>query len=86
MLSREQLCDYLGVSWSTLRSVLTVSPVDLGVNVIRYRRDQIDEWVRSRPPRFGKVPQVPEAAAFEASAPDTRLRALERARERANGR
>lgn len=86
MLSRDQLCDYLGVSWSTLKSILTVPPVDLGAKVIRYRRDQIDEWVKSRPPRQGGMLSTPEAAPPAPAAPDARLRALERARERAQGR
>lgn len=86
MLSRDQLCNYLGVSWSTLKSILTVPPVDLGAKVIRYRRDQIDEWVKSRPPLQGRMPSTLQALAPEPAAPDARLRALERARERAHGR
>ena len=88
MLTRAELCDYLGLSWSTLKHVLTVPPVDLGGSMIRYRRDQIDEWVKSRPPRLGRATQAsaPVAHLAEPPAPDTRLRALERARRRAQGR
>lgn len=52
LLSRSELCEYLGVSWRTLKNVLTVRPVDMGANVVRYNRDQIDEWVATLPPRL----------------------------------
>lgn len=88
MMSRAQLCDYLGVSWTTLKAILTVPPVDLGANVVRYRRDQIDEWVKSRPPRRQERanPSPPIQADRDESSPDARLSALDRARQRAGGR
>lgn len=52
LLDRGQLCEYLGASWRTLKNVLTVRPVDMGANVIRYSRVQIDEWVATLPPRL----------------------------------
>lgn len=56
LLTREQLCAYLGdLSWETVKKVLTVAPVDLGANVLRYRRPEIDAWVDSRPARGERV-------------------------------
>lgn len=85
MLSRTQLCLYLGVSWATLKGVLTVRPVDMGASVIRYRRDQIDEWVRSRPQRaakaLGPTPE-PQGPPAETPEQDARLLALARAKKR----
>ena len=52
LLNRDELCEYLGASWRTLKNVLTVRPVDMGANVIRYSRVQIDDWVATLPPRF----------------------------------
>ena len=52
LLNRDELCEYLGASWRTLKNVLTVRPVDMGANVIRYSRIQIDEWVATLPPRL----------------------------------
>jgi len=89
MLSRDQLCDSLGVSWYTLKGLLTVSPVDLGANVIRYRRDQIDEWVKSRPPRAARGRRTcpePQAPTAETPEQDSRLLALDRARQRLEAR
>ena len=87
-MSRAQLCDYLGVSWTTLKAILTVPPVDLGANVVRYRRDQIDEWVKSRPPRRQERDNAspPIQPDRDDPSPDARLSALDRARQRAGGR
>lgn len=84
MLSRAELCDYLGVSWSTLKGTLTVHPIDLGASVIRYSRAQIDDWIKTRPPRIkgGSRPLI-EDVSIE-SIPDERLTALERVRRRAD--
>ncbi|MFC5345662.1 helix-turn-helix transcriptional regulator [Brevundimonas staleyi] len=86
MLSRSQLCAYLGVSWSTLKGTLTVHPIDLGASVIRYSRAQIDEWIETRPPKIrgGGRPLI-EAPESE-PVPDERLTALERVRRRADRR
>lgn len=62
LLTREQLCAYLGgLSWETVKKVLTVAPVDLGANVLRYRRPEIDAWVDTRPARGERV--LPDGAA-----------------------
>jgi predicted DNA-binding transcriptional regulator AlpA len=87
MLTRAELCDYLGVSWSTLKAVLTVRPVDLGASVVRYSRAQIDEWIKTRPPRVkgGDRPLV-EVVVVDETVPDERFASLERARQRATRR
>lgn len=51
-MSREQLCAYLGdICEATLLKVCPVAPVDLGANVVRYARVQIDAWLATLPPR-----------------------------------
>jgi hypothetical protein len=46
LLTREQLCAYLGgLSWDTVKKILPVRPLDLGANVLRYSRPQIDAWI-----------------------------------------
>lgn len=39
------------MSWSTITKVCPVAPVDVGANLIRYSRAQIDEWVSTLPAR-----------------------------------
>ena len=83
MLTRAELCDYLGVSWSTLKGVLTVRPVDLGASVVRYSRAQIDDWIKTRPSRVkgGDRPLV--EVVVDEPVPDERLASLDRVRQRA---
>jgi len=46
LLSREQLCAYAGgISDTTLRKVCPVPAVDLGANVLKYRRAEVDAWL-----------------------------------------
>jgi len=51
LLTKEQLEAYLGMSWSTIIKVCPVAPVDVGANLVRYSRAQIDEWVSTLPAR-----------------------------------
>ncbi len=51
LLSRSELCAYLGMSWSTISKVCPVAPVDVGANRVLYSRPQIDDWIATRPPR-----------------------------------
>lgn len=98
LLTREQLCAYLGgLSWGTLSKILPVAPLDLGANVLRYSRPQIDTWAASLPPRLPKALQHDlkashDEAAFERVAASDFLAdeissrpaaAVERARQRA---
>ena len=100
LLTREQLCAYLGgLSWGTLTKILPVAPLDLGANVLRYSRPQVDAWAATLPPRLPKALRqeaasvqgdqttIAEAAPSDpADEPETRAAvAVERARQRAMG-
>lgn len=86
LLSRAQLCEYLGASWGTLKNVLTVRPIDMGANIVRYNRDQIDSWAASLPAK-GLGPTNREVSPADHEAPiDTTAAALARARERGGRR
>jgi hypothetical protein len=94
LLTREQLCAYLGhICAATLAKVCPVPPVDLGANVVRWNRAQIDAWLDGLPPRLprgeGASQDAPTPAAIEAAViepNDRRLTAVEKARARALGR
>ncbi|MBJ7412505.1 MAG: hypothetical protein JHD15_19400 [Phenylobacterium sp.] len=87
LLSRDQLRAYLGgIGDATLRMILPVAPVDLGANVLRYRKSEVDAWVqalghRLPKPRDGEQDASP--AAF--TVVDRPTSAIERARARARG-
>ena len=91
LLSRDQACAYLGVSASTLFRVCPVAPVDLGANVLRYHRPEIDAWVATLPPRLPKHLQADtdhsndDDPRLEDQPEDRRQSAVERARQRALG-
>ncbi len=85
LLSREQLCGYLGVCPATLTKICPVPPVALGANVVRWNRVQIDAWLDALPPRLQKSAE-PEQDAPPVDAPALYGRALspvEKARARA---
>lgn len=95
LLSKEQLCAYIGVSTATLARICPVRPLDLGANVVRYHRAQIEEWVGTLPPRLiGQKPvdlpatskgvQDESPATSTEIAEDRPLNAIERARARAS--
>lgn len=90
LLSREQLCAYLGgLSWDTVKKILPVAPLDLGANVLRYRKPDIDVWVQHLPlksltslqPSATSGQDAPEATPEHGL--DHRSAALERVRRRA---
>lgn len=89
LLSRDQLSAYVGISAETLAGILTVSPVDLGVNLLRYRKDDIDRWIEALPARLtprlqGADGEGKDAAPVDVEAPTDRPQsAVERARRRA---
>lgn len=95
LLNRDQLCEYLGASWRTLKNVLTVRPVDMAANVIRYSRVQIDEWVATLPPRLlasknqnraDKEAGTKDEHVEEGDTAESRIEAaLDRVRARAGG-
>ncbi|WP_426051027.1 hypothetical protein [Brevundimonas sp. SL161] len=85
LMTREQLCNYLQMSWSSLSKRCPVAPLEVGVNVVRYSRLQIDDWIASLPPRDkrgGQKAPVPVRGADPApdELADSRLAALELAR------
>lgn len=51
LLNKQQLASYLGMSGATLSKVCPVAPIDVGANLVRYSRAQIDEWVATLPAR-----------------------------------
>lgn len=88
LMSREQLCAYLGgICDATLRKVCPVPPVDLGANVLRYRRVEVDAWVNARPHRLLRaVENEQDAPSAAPVANDRPSSAVERARARAGGK
>lgn len=84
LLSKEQLCAYLALSWSTISKICTVAPVDVGVSVIRYNRVQIDEWVAELPSKPTKraVTKVANLPDPEVESHERRVSALDRVRAR----
>jgi hypothetical protein len=88
LLSREQLCAYAGgISDATLRKVCPVRPVDLGANVLRYRRAEADAWLASLPHRGAlRVVEEGEHDAAPSASTDRPSAAVERAKARAAGR
>jgi hypothetical protein len=97
LLSRVQAAVYLGLSESTLVRICPVAPLDLGANVLRYSRPQLDAWIAGIPPRLphDKPPSQDEvmrlaneahAQAATAAAEERRQAALARAERRGQGR
>lgn len=92
LLSRDQVCAYIGVSAETLAKVCPIAPVNLGANLIRYHRDQVDAWIDTLPPRLpglrmprASVEDAPVARNDPEPADDRAMDAIERARARARG-
>jgi hypothetical protein len=93
LLTREQACAFLGgISEGTFLKVCPVPPIDLGANVVRYRRGELEAWVAALSHRLPKVrpgsQDAPPAAGGEivpmppANRPSA---AVQRALERAKG-
>lgn len=86
LMNREQLRAYLGgICDATLRKVCPVAPIDLGANVLRYRKADVDRWLDARPQRALRVVEEPAQDAPPA-ANDRPNGAVERARARAGKR
>lgn len=90
LLSRDQLCAYIGVGADTITRICPVRPLDLGANLVRYSRHQIDEWVATLPPRLMLFQQAEddtvEAALVQDGVAESRAEAaLDRVRARADG-
>lgn len=70
LLSRDQLCAYIGVGTDTITRICPVRPLDLGANLVRYSRRQIDDWVATLPPRLMVAQQSRDHASDTASLHD----------------
>lgn len=90
LLSRAQLCAYISMSWDSLSRICPVAPLALGVNLLRWRRADIDGWISGLPSRLpqtrddgteGGSPPAPPPS--ELAGKDRRSNALERASQRA---
>ena len=83
---KQQLEAYIGASWATLSRVCPVAPIDIGANLLRFSRAQIDAWVASLPARArkGRLAAISTANSQPEADPDHRAAALARVRERAS--
>lgn len=82
LLTKEQMSTYLALSWSTIAKVCTVAPVDIGANVIRYNRLEVDAWVAGLPSKM--IKRSAPAAATQPADEDHQRRqsALDKVRAR----
>ena len=78
LLTLEQACAYLGLGAGTFRTICPVRPVDLGVNLTRWRRTEIDAWVAGLPARLPDARARAQDAASAAPAPPPVTPATER--------
>lgn len=87
LLTREQLCAYLGgMADPTVRKICPVAAVDLGANVLRYRRSEIDAWLGTLHHRGLRVaPDGEQDAPTVANDAPAGMTPAERARARAMG-
>jgi predicted DNA-binding transcriptional regulator AlpA len=90
LLSRPQVCAYVGMSWESLSRTCPVPPVALGVNLLRWRRADIDDWISGLPSRLQNAAQAEGQEGRSSPPPPSRLAgeerrfdALERASQRA---
>ena len=85
LLTREQLCAYLGISAETLIRICPVPALELGVKLWRWRRSDIDDWAAGLPSRqqgSRATGVTRKDGQSEAAADERRAQALERARLR----
>ena len=67
-LTKDQLRAYLGgMADETLAKVCPVAPLDLGANVLRWNRHQIDEWAATLRPRAPRLLQDNEPRGQDAA-------------------
>jgi predicted DNA-binding transcriptional regulator AlpA len=87
LMSREQVCAYLGMSADTLKRVLPVPALALGAKLLRWRRTDIDEWAAGLPARLtgsGAATENPPPPTHQIAGEERRFSALERASQRAS--
>lgn len=89
LLTREQVCAYLGMSPESFATACAVAPVVLGVKLLRWRRADIDDWVAGLPSRLRRSSDRESDEAVEAPQPfkiaseERRLSAMANATKRA---
>ena len=86
-MSREVACAYLTLSNDTFRRICPVPALDLGVNLLRWRRDDLDAWASGLPLRLlrGQAECQINAAPtppVHLAADERRVSAVERAKQR----
>lgn len=87
LMSRDQVCAYLGMSADTLKQVLPVPALALGAKLLRWRRTDIDEWAAGLPARLpvgSAATETPPPAARQIAGDERRFNAIERASQRAS--
>lgn len=73
LMSRDQLRAYLGgIGDATLRMICPIAPVDMGANVIRYRKTEVDGWLARLDHR------LPKAKVGEQDGPSATVTAIDR--------
>lgn len=89
LLTREQVCAYVGMSADSMSRVCPVAPVDMGVKLLRWRRKDIDASVEGLPSRLLRggraTTEIDEASPqpFKLAGEERRNGALARASQRA---
>jgi predicted DNA-binding transcriptional regulator AlpA len=87
LMSRQQVCAFLGMSADTLKQVLPVPALALGAKLLRWRRTDIDEWAAGLPARLpvgAAATETPPPPARQIAGDERRFNALERASQRAS--
>lgn len=91
LLTQEQAAVYCGVSADSFRRVCTIAPRDMGLNVLRWSRSQLDAWIAGLPPRLQRAQADEQDAPAEieparAAAVERQTDALDKVRARMSGR
>jgi hypothetical protein len=84
LMTRDMVAAYTMMSMSTLLKVCPVAPVDLGAGIVRYRRDDLDAWIKTLLPRLPKYAKAAQDGVEnpDPTADERRATSLERARQR----
>ena len=87
LMSREVACAYLMLSKDSFRRVCPVPALELGVNLLRWRRHDLDDWTSGLPLRLlrGQTECRAEASSIppaQLAAEERRISAVERAKQR----
>ncbi|ESQ90098.1 hypothetical protein ABAC460_10040 [Asticcacaulis sp. AC460] len=91
LMTIDQACAYLGgMDGRTFHKICPVFPVDIGANIVRYRRADLDTWASGLRPRLNSTaPAVNDSAPAAETMVDTpdqrRDDAITRAIARATG-